>query len=170
VPPVTPPPEQVDLGAFRRAAGRFATGICVVSTRVDGHDHAMTVNAFASVSLDPLLVLVCVETEARFHDAILEAGTWGVSILDSSARSVAAWLATRGRPLQGQLDRIPFTPGPLTGAPLLEASLATMECRTEAVYPGGDHSVVLGRVLAVDARDRDSGALIYYRGGYGTLQ
>ena len=75
----------------------------------------MTANAVTSVSLEPMLVLVCVELEARFHDAILEAGVWGVSILAAPARPAADWLATRGRPLHGQLDRIAHTHGPQTG-------------------------------------------------------
>ena len=161
---------QLDVGTYRRAAGRLATGICVVTTRAGGHDHAMTVNAFTSVSLDPILVLVCVENEARFHDAVLESGTWGVSVLDGTARATAAWLATRGRPLFGQLDRVPFHPGPLTGAPLLEASLATMEVRTTAVHPAGDHSVVMGEVLDAQVTDSvDAGALLYHRGAYRQL-
>ncbi len=115
--------------------GRFATGVTVVTARVGAIDHAMTANAFASVSLEPLLVLVCVEREARFHDAVVEAGRWGVSVLDGSARAVSEWLATRGRPLHGQLDRVPHHYGPVTGAALLDASLATMECRTVGDLP-----------------------------------
>ena len=108
---------------FRRAVGRFATGICVVSTVADGLDHAMTVNAFTSVSLDPLLVLVCVETDSRFCDAVLTSGQWAVSVLDASARPAADWLATRGRPLPGQLDTVPHSRGPVTGSPVLEGVL-----------------------------------------------
>ena len=89
----------------------------------------MTANALASVSLEPLLVLVCVEREARFHDAIVESGLWGVSILPSTARATADWLATRGRPLHGQLDRIPIHRGG-TGVALLDESLSTLECET----------------------------------------
>jgi flavin reductase (DIM6/NTAB) family NADH-FMN oxidoreductase RutF len=95
-----------DAGAFRRAAGRFPTGIVVVATSVQGTGHAMTVSAFTSVSLDPLLVLFCAEKIARFHDAVLAAGIWSVSVLDEEAEKAARWLATRGRPLDGQLDMI----------------------------------------------------------------
>jgi flavin reductase len=155
--------------AFRRAMGRFATGVTVLSTRTGGHDHAMTANAVTSVSLEPMLVLVCVEVEARFHDAILEAGVWGVSILAAPARPAADWLATRGRPLHGQLDRIAHTHGPQTGVPLLEGAMATIECRTTAVHPGGDHSIVVGEVLGVVTAEPPGDALLYYRGRYETL-
>lgn len=154
---------------FRRAVGRFATGICVVTTVADGLDHAMTVNAFTSVSLDPLLVLVCVETEARFCDAVLAAGRWAVSILDASGRAAADWLATRGRPLQGQLESIPHGRGPVTGCAVLGPANAWLECRTHAVHPGGDHLIVVGEVVGVGLGDDDGGALLYHRSAYRTL-
>ena len=146
--------------------GRFASGVTVVTARVGDIDHAMTANAFTSVSLDPMLVLVCVEQEARFHDAVVEAGEWGVSVLDGSARAVSEWLATRGRPLHGQLDRVPHHYGAVTGAALLDQSLATMECRTVGSYPGGDHTIVVGEVLAIGTHDSDDGGLIHFRGRY----
>jgi flavin reductase (DIM6/NTAB) family NADH-FMN oxidoreductase RutF len=164
-----PEPEVPDAGTFRRAAGRFATGVCVVTAVENGLDHAMTANAFTSVSLDPLLVLVCVETDARFHDAVLESGQWALSVLDAGARPVAEWLATRGRPLHGQLDRVPFRRGPKTGAALLEQANAWLECRTQAVYPGGDHSIVVGEVLTADVGAQDHGSLVYHRSAYTRL-
>jgi flavin reductase (DIM6/NTAB) family NADH-FMN oxidoreductase RutF len=154
---------------FRRAVGRFATGVCVVSTVADGLDHAMTVNAFTSVSLDPLLVLVCVETDARFCDAVQASGQWAVSVLDAGARPAADWLATRGRPLQGQLDAVPHSRGPVTGSAVLESSSAWLECRTQAVHPGGDHLIVVGEVVSVGLGRDDTGALLYHRSAYRRL-
>jgi flavin reductase (DIM6/NTAB) family NADH-FMN oxidoreductase RutF len=152
----------VDADAFRRTVGRFATGITVVTTVVDGVDHAMTANSFTTVSIEPLLVLVCVEKEARFHDALLEAGTWGVSVLDASSRATADWFATRGRPLHGQLDRVPHGRGALTGCALLDSSLATVE-------DGGDHSIVVGEVLSLGTPRPDARPLVYFRSRYHTL-
>lgn len=154
---------------FRRAVGRFATGVCVVTTLADGLDHAMTANTFTSVSLDPLLVLVCVETDTRFHDAITAAGVWGVSVLARSARGTADWLATRGRPLHGQLDRVAHHAGPLTGCALLDGALATLECRSQAVHPGGDHSIVVGQVLGTALGDDGGSPLVYHRSAYRRL-
>jgi flavin reductase len=162
-------PLPVDPGVFRRAAGRFATGICVVTTRAGQIDHAMTVNAFTSVSLDPVLVLVCVDVEARFHDAVLEAGYWGISVLDGDSRAVADWLASRGRPAHGQLDQVPHHRGPVTGAALLDQAIARMECRTQAIHPGGDHSIVVGEVVSVDLPGTAESALLYHRGAYRRL-
>ncbi len=161
----TPSPEE-DIALFRRAVGRFATGVCVVSTVHDGLDHAMTANAFTSVSLEPPLVLMCVEQEARFHDAVVAGGTWGVSVLDATARAASAWLATRGRPLQGQLDRIPYHRGRHTGAALLDQALAWLECRTQDIVTAGDHSIVVGRVLSSRVGRDGTGPLLYFRSGY----
>lgn len=166
-PPGQPVP--LDPDAFRRAVGRFASGVTVVTTSLDGVDHAMTASAFTSVSLEPLLVLVCVEKEARFHDAVLQTGAWGVSVLDDSARAASQWLATRGRPLHGQLDRIPFSRGAVTGAPLLDAALATLECTTYGVHDGGDHDVVVGEVRAFATPHVEGRPLLYYRGRYLTV-
>ncbi len=155
--------------SFRAALARFATGVTVVTAFADGVDHAMTANAFTSVSLDPLLVLVCVEQEARFHDAIVESGRWGVSVLDESARLASTWFATRGRPLHGQLDRFPHTRGPITGVALLDASLAVLECATTAVHDGGDHSIVVGEALSVALPQPEAAPLLWYRGQYHRL-
>jgi flavin reductase (DIM6/NTAB) family NADH-FMN oxidoreductase RutF len=162
--------EELTADVYRQAIGRFATGVTVLTTFSAGHDHAMTANALTSVSLDPLLVLVCVEQDARFHDAVLDSGVWGVSVLGASDRPVADWLSTPGRPLHGQLDRIDVHRGPTTGVALLNRALATVECRTTAVHPGGDHSIVVGQVQSVSIDDDPDVALMYYRGRYGTLE
>lgn len=164
-----PLPVLTDVDAYRRAVGTFATGVTVVTTRAGGLDHAMTANAFTSVSLDPVLVLVCVEKDARFHDAVLDSGLWAASVLTTSGRRAAEWFATKGRPLIGQLDRYPHRPGPVSGAALLDDALAWLECRTWAVHDGGDHDIVVGEVLDVAAGDREADPLVWFRSHYGRL-
>jgi flavin reductase (DIM6/NTAB) family NADH-FMN oxidoreductase RutF len=159
----------VDPAEYRLAAGRFATGIVVVSASLDGVPHSMTVNAFTSVSLDPLLVLFCAEKIARFHDAVLTAETWAVSVLDEDSEKVSRWLATRGRPLDGQLDQIAYHRGPLTGAPILDVALSALECRTTAVHDGGDHTIVVGEVIGVTPPRPGGRPLIYFGGQYRRL-
>jgi len=162
-------PALVDTDAFRRAVGRFATGVTVVTTCSEGVDHAMTASAFTSVSLEPVLVLVCVEKEARFHDALLESGVWAVSVLPASDRRAAEWFATRGRPLGGQLDRFPHRRGEASGAALLDGALAWLQCETTAVYDGGDHDIVVGSVLEIETSTLEAPPLVYYRGAYRQL-
>ncbi len=159
----------VDPAAFRRAVGQFPGGIVVVTTSAG---HAMTVSAFTSVSLEPPLVLFCAEKIARFHDSVLAAGSWAICILAEDAEKTARWLATRGRPLDGQLDGVAHHPGPVTGAPLLDGALAALECRTTAVHDGGDHSIIVGQVVGVSGPDGagSRGPLVHYAGAYRRLQ
>jgi flavin reductase (DIM6/NTAB) family NADH-FMN oxidoreductase RutF len=164
------PMTAVDPATFRRAAGQFATGIVVIATSLDGVGHAMTVNAFTSVSLDPLRVLFCAEKIARFHDSVLAGGTWAVSVLDEDSEKIARWLALRGRPLDGQLDGVPHHPGAVTGAPILDGALSAIECRTTAVHDGGDHSIVVGVVVGVtEPSPEPRGPLLYHAGRYRRL-
>jgi flavin reductase len=165
----SPPTEQ----EFRRAAGFLANGITVVTTRLGDLDHAMTANSFTTVSLDPLLVLVCAERGTRFLDAVLESGSWAVSVLDEGSRDAAVWLATKGRALEGQLDAVPHTRGAATGAALLSSALSVFECETTATHDG-DHVIVVGQVVSVGVQvgqdaQHSRGPLIYYRGGYASL-
>ena len=160
--------EEPTRDRFRLAMGRFATGVTVLTTVTGGHDHAMTANAVASVSMEPMLVLACVEVDARFHDAVSEAGLWGISVLDAEQRPTADWLATQGRPLHGQLDRVPHHRGS-TGVALLDGALATIECRTTDMHPAGDHSIVVGEVVSLGVAEHPGAALTYYRSRYGSL-
>jgi len=158
----------VDQTAFRGALGRFASGVTIVTTVLDGVDHVMTVSAFSSVSLDPPLVLVCVHQASRFHDAVLETRTWGVSILAEEGMEASAWFARRGRPLDTQLDDVAHHRGE-TGVVLLDASLAWLECTTETVVDGGDHTILIGAVTGARVRDDLDDPLLYYRSHYGTI-
>jgi len=159
---------------FREAVSRFATGITVVTCVSDGLDHAMTANAFASVSLDPLLVLVSVERDSRFHDAVTAAGAWGVSILRSGSEPTARWLATKGRPLPGQLDRVAHHRSPNLEVAWIDDSLAAMECRTVETHKAGDHDILLGEILNIEVSDCPDDVegldpLLYYRRHYRRL-
>jgi flavin reductase (DIM6/NTAB) family NADH-FMN oxidoreductase RutF len=154
---------------YRRVVGRFATGVTVVSTAFDGEHHAMTCNSFASVSLDPVLVLFCAEKIARFHDAVLASGTWGVSVLTVEQAVLSEHFAHRGRDLGRQFDGVRYAVGAHTGAALLDGSLATLECRTVSTIDGGDHTVVLGEVLGLGLPDPHGKPLLFFEGRYGTF-
>ncbi|MGI8614361.1 MAG: flavin reductase family protein [Nocardioidaceae bacterium] len=155
--------------AFRRALGRFASGVTVVTTVADGIDHAMTASAFSSVSLDPPLVQVCVQSSNRFHGAVVASGTWAVSILGRDGQGAASWFATRGRPLEHQLDRVGHHRAALVPAALVDDGVAWLECRTWATYPGGDHTILVGEVLAARVGDDSDDPLLYYHSHYGAL-
>jgi flavin reductase len=158
----------VDQTAFRGALGRFASGVTVVTTVIDGVDHAMTASAFTSVSLDPPQVLVCSQRASRFHEAVMLSGIWGVSILSDRGRAASAWFAHKGRALEGQFDNVPHHRGSL-GVPLLDASLAWLECRTIGIHEGGTHTILVGEVTWADVHEGTDDPLIHYRSNYGTI-
>ncbi|HEV7209120.1 MAG TPA: flavin reductase family protein [Mycobacteriales bacterium] len=158
-----------DAEIFRAALGRFPTGVTVVSTVHEGMPHAMTASSFTSVSLEPLLVLVCVARATRFHPAVLAAGCWGVSMLAAHQVELSRRFATHDRDLDESLDGVSHRAGRWTGVPLLDGALATLECRTTATHDGGDHSIVVGEVLAIEVGDDLSPALVWHRGQYGRL-
>ncbi|QNE18473.1 flavin reductase family protein [Kribbella qitaiheensis] len=165
------PSGSIASGDFRTALGRFASGITIMSTLQDGVAHAMTANAFTSVSLDPPLVMVCVDKGVRMHDAVLDCGFWAISVLADSHQAIAQRFAKSGRELHSQFDGVGTAPGPKTGCLLIEGALSWLECRTWAIYDGGDHTIVVGEVLSLGADDiADPAALIYYAGQYRELR
>jgi flavin reductase len=157
----------IESAEFRATMSRFATGVTVVTTTVDGIDHAMTASSFVSLSLDPPLVLVCVERDSRFHDAITAAQMWGVSVLAEDQRDCARWFATRGRPLEGQMEHVAHHRGE-TGVALIEGALGWVQCRTVETFQGGDHDIVIGEVIHLD--HQEGAPLLYFRGDYRALR
>ena len=155
----------IDPATFRSVLGRFASGVTVRTTRdAAGRDHGMTVSAFCSVSLEPPRVLCCIEKVAVMHDVIAAAPQFAVNVLSASQESTARRFA---EVMDDRFDGIGYTRG-LTGAALLEGILAFLECDVVARYDGGDHTIVLGEVIAATAHD--DRPLLYYRGGYAQLE
>ncbi|MFG1911875.1 flavin reductase family protein [Kribbella sp. NPDC048928] len=166
----TEPSGSVPPAEFRAALGRFASGITIMSTLQDGVAHAMTANAFGSVSLDPPLVLVCVDKGVRMHAAVLDCGYWAISVLAADQQPIAERFARSGRDLYSQFDGIATSAGPKTGCPTVDGAQSWLECRTWATYDGGDHTIVVGEVLSLGTgHPAAPGALLYYSGHYREL-
>jgi flavin reductase (DIM6/NTAB) family NADH-FMN oxidoreductase RutF len=156
---------------FRDSVGMFTTGITVVTATSERFGHGMTANAFASVSLDPLLVLVCVVKDAMMHKVLDEVGRFAVSVLAGDQEDLARYFSDPGRPAgMAQFLPVAWHPGPDTGAPLLDGALAYLECDVEAAYDGGDHTVFLGRVRWVERARADGSPLLYFGGRYRRLE
>ena len=156
----------MDSAQFRRLLGRFATGVTVITTGSLKAPHGMTANAFASLSLQPPLVLVCIDHRRQSHRRILEQGCFGVSVLAESQRRAADRFAGRLSE-QAPPGDVLFEEGDL-GLPLIGQCLAQLECRLTAVYPGGDHSIFVGEV--VHGRPGPaSRPLIFFQGAYRQL-
>lgn len=154
----------IEAFEFRRVMGHFVTGVAVVASRKPetGEPCGLTASSVASVSLDPPLVLVCVDRSADSHDCIMEAGFFSLNILaagqEKMSRRFASW------DLDKKFEGVSYRTG-ATGAPILEGTLAWLDCRLWASYDGGDHTIFVGEVLEGDAVDEMP--LLYYRGGYG---
>jgi len=151
---------------FKAVMGRFATGVTVVTTRLDSQRAGVTVNAFCSVSLDPPLVLVCIERTAHIHDLLIEAGIFAVNLLAEGQDEIARCFAT-----SSDRRNLEFcgcqTKSVQTGAPVLRDALGYLDCVVTDIFPGGDHSIIVGQVEALGAIDR--APLVYYRSQYAKL-
>jgi flavin reductase (DIM6/NTAB) family NADH-FMN oxidoreductase RutF len=153
---------------FRRALGSFATGVTVITVDYEGQVQGMTANAFASVSLDPPLVLVCVDHRARTHAHLHSKKRFGVNVLAEDQRTISEYYA---RPAQdhghaerdagAHFDRTPH------GTPVLNGALAYLECRLHTSQDAGDHTIFIAEVEEVVVREGDP--LLYYRAEYRTI-
>ncbi|MFI9584424.1 flavin reductase family protein [Streptomyces sp. NPDC052236] len=168
--------EGVSDEEFRAAMSRLAAGVVLVTAHDadagprGGEDAGMTATAFMSVSLDPPLVVVSLRNGSRMDDLLDEQPLWGVSVLSESQRHIAGRFAMKGR-LSDRLlfEDIPYARGEVSGALLVRGALATLECRTEQRIEAGDHTLVIGRVLAAGVGSADGGPLTYFRGRYRQL-
>lgn len=160
-------PPILDARAYRDLVGRFATGVTVVTTTHGGVHRAMTANAVSSVSLDPVLVLVCIERTASIHEVIRDAGVFAINILASDQESVSRLFAQRGA-LPEPLGGVPFFLGE-TGTPILEDTLGWLDCRVWAEYDGGDHTIYVGEVVAMDLAMPGGEPLVFFSGRYRQL-
>ena len=159
-------PKPFDTKAFRDALGCFPTGIAVMTVAAAEASHmGITVNSFASVSLEPPLVLWCIDRRSRRYPAFAGAPGFTVSILASGHKAVSARLAGAG---EHSLDGIALIPTEL-GPPALADSLAVFECALESVQEAGDHAILIGRVLRFWRNDAAGAPLVYFRGRYGAL-
>lgn len=156
----------VDASEFRRILGHWGTGVAVVTTRLpDGRPWGLTANAFASVSLVPPLVLVCVDLSSDTHAGLRKAGFFAVSVLAESQERLARRFADEQT--TDKFDGIAWRTE-MTGAPVLEDATAWVDCRVEAEHPAGDHSIFVGEVVAGGVGG--PAPLLYYRGGYGRFE
>ncbi|USQ94437.1 flavin reductase family protein [Caulobacter sp. RL271] len=152
-------PEPAD---FRKAMGSFPAGVTVVTACHDGRLVGTTVSAFSSVSMDPPLVMVCLKRDSRTLAALSQARTFCVNILAQDQGDLAYRFAKSGAD-----DRFALTAveAGVCGAPLLAGSVTSVECEVRAAHDGGDHEILVGRVLRV-VTDETKTPLVYVRGGF----
>lgn len=152
---------QLDSAVFRELCGRFATGIVVVTTMShEGHPVGMTANSFTSVSLVPPLVSLNVDHGAAMHGHVSRATRFALNILESRQEAVSRRFAEEH---PDRFDGVGYRVSDL-GLPLLEGTLAVLECERHDSFEAGDHTIVVGRVLG--GQVNEGRPLLYYRGGY----
>lgn len=149
---------------FRSALSRFASGVTVVTTKDDkGKFHGITVSAFCSVSLEPPLVLICIEKTTVSHDALTGSGVFAVNVLAETQAAIAEHFAS---PSADKFDSIEYTGGS-AGLPVLAGVAAVLECSVVKICDGGDHSIFVGGVDR--AAVSEALPLLYFRGEYARL-
>jgi 3-hydroxy-9,10-secoandrosta-1,3,5(10)-triene-9,17-dione monooxygenase reductase component len=155
---------------FRRALGHFATGVTIVTTwDDDSRPTGLTASAMSSVSLDPPLVLVCVSHKSQTYPSFKVGRRFAVNVLAAEQESLARRFASSSLSGAEKFDGVAYHTSPL-GLPVIDLALAEFECTVVHAYPGGDHTIFVGQVEALDAHgDQGREPLLYYRGRFGRL-
>jgi flavin reductase (DIM6/NTAB) family NADH-FMN oxidoreductase RutF len=150
---------------FRQAMGCFATGVTIITVDLEGEVHGMTANAFASVSLDPMLVLVCVDHTTRTHAHLHAKKRFGINVLCQDQRAISEYYARPERTHENaeaeagaRFERTKH------GTPVLQGSLAYLECRLDSAQVAGDHTIFIAEVEDVVVREGQP--LLFFRGKY----
>ena len=150
---------------FRDVLGRYASGVTVVTTTLDGLPIGMTCQSFTSVSLDPPLVAFLPTRHSRAFAAIQRTGSFCVNFLADTQVAISETMASRGD--TDKFGSVAWAPSRVTGSPVLEGIVGHVDCGVHAVHEAGDHYIVLGRVLDLAVGEAGD-PLVYYRGNYRT--
>jgi flavin reductase (DIM6/NTAB) family NADH-FMN oxidoreductase RutF len=152
---------------YRQLMGNWGTGVTIVSTPgTDGKPYGLTVSSFTSVSLDPVLILVCLDNRISGLQAFKDSGKFGVSVLAEGQADLSTLFARKDTVRPAEL----YSTG-TTGVPLIKGALVTLECKIHSIFPGGDHQILVGEVVAGDvgSATEGTGPLLYFRGKYAKL-
>jgi flavin reductase (DIM6/NTAB) family NADH-FMN oxidoreductase RutF len=153
---------------FKGALGSWASGVTVVTTRLEDMVYGITVSSFSSLSMDPRLILVSLQDSNHLPHMIRKSKVFGVSILAAGQEETSGYFSTSGRDPSADFgDTIAVIAGE-TGSPLIAGALAQVDCELEEAYPGGDHTIAVGRVVAATF-DPQKLPLMYFRRAYRTL-
>ena len=155
----------VDPARFRSVLGSWATGVTIVTSREGTYVHGMTVSAFASVSLDPPLVLICTSKASETSRLIERSGVFAVNVLEQRQQELSNLFASKARE-QVRFEGLECDDG-ATGCPHIPGAIATLDCRVQSAVDAGDHFIHIGLVEA--AETNETAPLLYYHGGYRKL-
>jgi flavin reductase (DIM6/NTAB) family NADH-FMN oxidoreductase RutF len=151
--------------AFRNVMGLFATGVTVIAAETEGETHGMTANAITSVSLEPMLVLVCVQKNAHMAGVLRQSGQFSINILNEDQADLSNFFAG----LWAEAEPPAFTFEPWIGGPRLQGAIGYIACKITQFYEGGDHWIIVGEVIGLYRPEKPDNPLLYYSGQYRKL-
>ena len=155
----------IDGRVFRNVMGLFATGVSVLASEVDGQYFGMTANAITSVSLDPLLVLVCVQKDAHMAGYLRESGSFSINFLNEDQADMSIFFAG----MWSDAEPPAYSFEPWVCGPRLGGAIGGLACRVQEFIEGGDHWIITGSVVDLYNHEKPANPLLYYRGQYRKL-
>ena len=156
-----------DKVAFRKTLGTFSTGVTIITTCAEGDLYGFTANSFTSVSLDPPLVLFCIQHGASFLEGLNRTGCFGINILSHHQEHLSNQFANPALLHEQRFDQVSYALSPLK-CPAISGCLSYLDCKKEKVIKAGDHDIVIGRVIHFDKRAPGE-PLLYFGGGYRSI-
>lgn len=150
---------------FRHCMGNFASGIAIATTSSDKY-YGITVNSFSSLSLEPPLILFCLDKSSGCHNAFINSENFAVSFLEESQKNISQTFAQPG---EKNWDSVDYFYSPNKKQPVINNCLSYMECELHRVYDGGDHSIIIGEVIHLELISKDALPLVYFKGKYSKL-
>jgi flavin reductase (DIM6/NTAB) family NADH-FMN oxidoreductase RutF len=160
-------PPHVSPDDFKGALGSWAAGVTVVTTRHEDLVYGITVSSFSSLSVDPLLILVCLANSNRLPKMVADSGKFAVSILAEDQGAISQYFSTSKREPLPEFEDI----GTIewhTGSPIIDGAIAHIDCEVHELLAGGDHTIAVGRVLGA-AFNPEKKPLLYFRRGYRSI-
>lgn len=155
---------EIDPKEFRSVLGHFPTGVTVVSGIDDSGAHGLAIGSFFSISLDPPLVGFCVGESSQSWAKIASTGRFAVNVLSEHQAEVSNVFAGKA---EDKFAEVAWAPAPVTGSPWITDAVAHLDCDLDAVHPGGDHQIVVGRVRTLQVHRQEHGPLLFFKGSYG---
>ncbi len=156
----------IESADFRRVLGRFPTGVTIVTAVGDDGPVGVAIGSFASISLDPPLVGFFLGTTSSSGPVITTAGSFCVNVLAHDQLELCGRMASKS---PDKFDGVEWSPAPGSGAPVLPGAHAIIDCRVDQIVRLGDHDLIVGRVVHLDADDDAAGPMVFHQGRYGTF-
>ncbi|MEM6722475.1 MAG: flavin reductase family protein [Bacteroidota bacterium] len=156
----------IDSKSFRKVLGQFPTGVTIITSKLGEQTYGFTANSFTSVSLDPPLVLFCMNKDSEGYPLISESKVFAVNLLSREQEELSNRFANPSMDMDQRYEGLDFQSAQ-TGCPILPGTLGFLDCRLHQLLDGGDHWILIGEVIDIEAQDGDP--LLYFQGRYASV-